>query len=321
MNEKKKIWSLFDRLKPVIITKLLNAEDKYVRSGGAQLVIPFSSEESEILSAEEVFTAHPSPFPNIWHVYPDEQINLPWDTWETRLIISLKTDDMRRYRLTIALTCYGCEDVVSHSETVASGTIDQITQTVKSNKFASSASGIFKACCEVAARKIEESEKHHSEAVLFANTDITDYDSVMRFIDFLKNKSILKTMGHGMELFAYDRAVFLIGKSPKCVKVLVDKGGKAQFCSIEDFPAELLNMIRRENRGWNLGVYSLSVGNFNGTGQAFVTWTISPYYYCPMDEDGFGEEEEFEVAVTCHINTDGQLVDTPVWKPYTGPRR
>lgn len=40
-----------------------------------------------------------------------------------------------------------------------------------------------------------------------------------------------------------------------------------------------------------------------------------------MDEDGFGEEEEYEVAVTCHIDTSGHLADTPLWKPYTGPRR
>lgn len=48
---------------------------------------------------------------------------------------------------------------------------------------------------------------------------------------------------------------------------------------------------------------------------------LSPYFYCPMDEDGFGEEEEYEVAVTCHIDIEGHLADTPVWKPYTGPRR
>ena len=103
--------------------------------------------------------------------------------------------------------------------------------------------------------------------------------------------------------------------------MLVDRDGKAQFCRLEDLHDDLLRMIRRENSDWNLGVYNLSVGNFNTKGQAFVTWVISPYYYCPMDEDGFGEEEEFEVAITCHINTNGQLIDTPVWKPYTGPRR
>lgn len=40
-----------------------------------------------------------------------------------------------------------------------------------------------------------------------------------------------------------------------------------------------------------------------------------------MDEEGFGEKEEFEVAVICHIDTKEQLADTPVWKPYTGLRR
>lgn len=103
--------------------------------------------------------------------------------------------------------------------------------------------------------------------------------------------------------------------------VLADRNGKARFCCLEDFPAQLLDMIRREKTDWNLGVYDLSVGHFNTNGQAFVTWIISPYYYCPMDEDGFGEEEEFEVAVTCHINTEGHITDTPVWKPYTAPRR
>ncbi len=68
-------------------------------------------------------------------------------------------------------------------------------------------------------------------------------------------------------------------------------------------------------------MYDLSVGKFNSNGQALVTWMISPYRYCPMDEEGFGEKEEFEVAVICHIDTKGQLADTPVWKPYTGLRR
>lgn len=36
---------------------------------------------------------------------------------------------------------------------------------------------------------------------------------------------------------------------------------------------------------------------------------------------GTDSEEEFEVAVTCRINTDGQLIGIPAWKPYTGPRR
>lgn len=79
--------------------------------------------------------------------------------------------------------------------------------------------------------------------------------------------------------------------------------------------ASKIEESKRHNREVNLDVYDLSVGHFNGNGQAFVTWIISPYYYCPMDEDGFGEDEEFEVAITCHINTNGQLIDTPVWKP------
>ena len=204
---------------------------------------------------------------------------------------------------------------------MASGSLARITQTVRSNKFPGEARAIFKTCLETVAPKIEESERYDREVRLFANTDITDYDSVMAFVDSLKNKNVLKSKGHGIELFTYNRVASLINKSSKSVNVLVDRDGKAQFCRLEDFPAALLNMIRREKRDWNLDVYDLSVGHFNGNGQAFVTWIISPYYYCPMDEDGFGEEEEFEVAITCHINTNGQLIDTPVWKPYTGPRR
>lgn len=321
MKDKDKIWLLFDRLRPIIIAKLLNPKDKYVRSGVAQLIIPFNAEETGSLSTEEVPTAHPSQFPNIWYVYPDETITVPFETWEPRLIIGLTTDDMRKYRLTISLSCYGDEDVVSYGQAVSSGTIDQITHFVNSSKFPVSANLIFHACLETVALKIEESERYDREVRLFANTDITDYDSVMAFVDSLKNKNVLKSKGHGIELFTYDRVVSLINKSSKSVNVLVDREGKAQFCSLEDFPTELLNMIRLEKRDWNLEVYNLSVGHFNSNGQAFVTWIISPYYYCPMDEDGFGEEEEYEVAVTCHINTDGHLTDTPVWKPYTGPRK
>lgn len=223
--------------------------------------------------------------------------------------------------LCISLVCYGTHDVVAHGQVVASGSLPHIAQAVKSDKFSSKASTIFNICVETVTPKIEESERHNREVEFFANTDITDYDSVMAFVDSLKNKNVLKSKGHGIELFTYNRVVSLINKSSKSVNVLVDRDGKAQFCRLEDFPAALLDMIRREKRAWNLDVYDLSVGHFNGNGQAFVTWIISPYYYCPMDEEGFGEEEEYEVAVTCHINTDGDLTDTPVWKLYTGPRR
>lgn len=339
MRDKPKIWALFDALRPIIIENLLNPDvpisscgqtffydgiDSTVGSWTvdvAQLIIPLNDEMSEVLSPDEFFTAHPSEYHNVWYVYPDKDISLPWDGWQQYIILTLKTDNRQNYMLCISLMCYGNNHVASHGQVVAIGSIARITQTVRSNKFPGEVSAVFKTCLETVAPKIEESERYDKEVRLFANTDITDYDSVMAFVDSRKNKNVLKSKGHGIELFTYDHVVSLINKSSKSVNVLVDRDGKAQFCRLEDFPAALLNMIRREKRVWNLDVYDLSVGHLNGNGQAFVTWIISPYYYCPMDEDGFGEEEEFEVAITCHINTNGQLIDTPVWKPYTGPRR
>lgn len=339
MKEKQVIWSMFDKLKPIIIEKLCNPEVTVSSSGQtffydgidstegsstvdvAQLIVPLNDEMAEVLSPDEYFTAHPSEYLNVWYVYSEKDIALSWDGWQQYIILTLKTDNRQNYMLCISLMCYGNNHVASHGQVVASGCIARITQTVRSNKFPGEASAVFKTCLENVAPKIEESERYDREVRLFANTDITDYDSIMTFVDSLKDKTVLKSKGHGIELFIYDRVVSLINKSSKSVKVLVDRDGNAQFCRLEDFPAALLDMIRREKRDWNLDVYDLSVGHFNGNGQAFVTWIISPYYYCPMDEDGFGEEEEFEVAITCHINTNGQLIDTPVWKPYTGPRR
>ena len=339
MRDKRIIWALFDALRPIIIEKLLNLEVPVPSRGQtffydgidstegswtvdvAQLIVPLNDEMAEVLSPDEYFTAHPSEYHNVWYVYPDKDITLPLDGWQQYIILTLKTDNRQNYMLCISLMCNGNNHVASHGQVVASGSIARITQTIRSNKFPGEASAVFKTCLENVAPKIEESERYDREVRLFANTDITDYDSVMTFVDALKNKNALKSKGHGIELFTYDRVVSLINKSSKSVNVLVNRDGKAQFCRLEDFHDDLLRMIRRENRDWNLGVYNLSVGNFNTKGQAFVTWVISPYYYCPMDEDGFGEEEEFEVAITCHINTNGQLIDTPVWKPYTGPRR
>lgn len=339
MKEKQIIWALFDALRPIIIEKLLSPEVSVSSCGQtffydgidstegsstvdvAQLIVPLNDEMAEVLSSDEYFTAHPSEYHNVWYVYPDKDITLPLDGWQQYIILTLKTDNRQNYMLCISLMCYGNNHVASHGQVMASGSLARITQTVRSNKFPGEASVVFKTCLETVAPKIEESEQYDKEVRLFANTDITDYDSVMAFVDSLKNKNVLKSKGHGIELFTYDRVVSLIKKSSKSVNVLVNRDGKAQFCRLEDFHDDLLRMIRRENRDWNLGVYNLSVGNFNTKGQAFVTWVISPYYYCPMDEDGFGEEEEFEVAITCHLNTNGQLIDTPVWKPYTGPRR
>lgn len=336
---KKTFWSLFERLRSVIVEKLMSHEvlesphdrtfffdgidsdDDSWTSDVAQLVLPLNDEIAEILSTEEYFTAQASEYHNVWYVYPDRKIPILWEDWQGNVIITLKTDNRQNYMLCISLVCYGTKNVVAYGQVITYGSFAEIAHVVKSDKFSSKVNVIFNKCLETVAPKIEESERYDRKVRLFVNTDITDYDSVMAFVDSLKNKNVLKSKGHGIELFTYNRVVSLINKSSKSVNVLVDRDGKAQFCRLEDFPAALLDMICREKRDWNLDVYDLSVGHFNGNGQAFVTWIISPYYYCPMDEDGFGEEEEFEVAITCQINTNGQLIDTPVWKPYTGPRR
>lgn len=72
MNENNKIRSLFDKLRPIIINKLLNPDDIYVRSGGTQLIITLNAEKAESVTTKEVFTAIPSDYPNIWYVCPDK---------------------------------------------------------------------------------------------------------------------------------------------------------------------------------------------------------------------------------------------------------
>lgn len=299
----------------------IKSDEDSQSSDVAQLVVPLNDENAENLSTEEYFTAQKSAYHNVRYVYPDIEIPFPWDGWQWDLLITLKTDNRENYMLCISLVCYGANNVSTRGQVMLQGSIAEIAQTVKADIFPNKASSIFDTCLEALTPVIEKSERRKREAQLFANTDITDYDSVIEFVDFLKYKNVLQSKGHGMDLFKYDNVISLIDRTSKRVNVLVGRDGKANFCRIEDFPAELLEMIRREKRNWNLEVYNLSVGHFNDDGQAFVTWIISPYYYCPMDEDGFGEEEELEVAVTCHINADGHLVDTPVWKPYTGPLR
>lgn len=337
--KKETIWLLFDRLRPIIVEKLINPEvletprgrmffydgiksdDDSWTSSVAQLIVPLNDEDAKILSPDEYFTAQESEYHNVWYVYPDREIPLPWDGWQANVIISLKTYNQQNYMLCISLVCYGINEVASHGQVMTYGNISQITQAVKSDKFSSNASGIFTICIDGVASEIEESERHNREKRLFAVTDITDYDSVMKFVDSVKSRKLLKSKGRGLELFTYDGVKLLINRDAKSTKLLVDRNGKAQFCSLGDFPDELLKMIRMEKNDWDLSVHELSVGSFSNDGLSFVTWVISPYFYCPMDEDGFGEEEGFEVAVTCHIDTNGRLADTPVWKPYTGPRR
>lgn len=230
MREKPIIWALFDALRPIIIEKLLNPEVPVTSRGqtffydgidstegswtvdAAQLIIPLNDEVAEVLSPDEYFTAHPSEYYNVWYVYPDKDIALPLDGWQQYIILTLKTDNRQNYMLCISLICYGYNHVASHGQVVASGSIARITQTVRSNKFSGEASAVFKTCLETLASKIEESERYDKEVRLFANTDITDYDSVMTFVDSLKNKNVLKSKGHGIELFIYDRVVSLINK-------------------------------------------------------------------------------------------------------------
>lgn len=339
MKDKKKLYLLFEKLRPIILAKLLSREvlesprgqtffydgedtdEESWTSPVAQLMVPLNDEEAEILSPDEFFTAQSSNYHNVWYVYPDIELHHPWTGWHENVVITLKTYDRQNYLLCISLVCNGAHHVAAYKQVMVSGSIQHIAQTVKSDKFPRDASIVFNVCVEAVALDIQKSERQNREAQLFADTDIADYDSVMKFVDSVKPRTLLKSKGHGFEVFRYDGVVSLIDSSSKKVRVLVDRVGSAQFCRIEDFPDELLNMIRRERSNWNLEVYSLSVGKFNDAGLSYVTWVISPYYYCPMDEDGFGEEEEYEVAVTCHINTEGRLADTPVWKPYTGPRR
>lgn len=113
---------------------------------------------------------------------------------------------------------------------------------------------------------------------LWDYNDIADYDSLMKFVYFLKDKNVLKSKGHGIDLFTNDRVVSLIDKSSKRVNVLVDRDGKAQYCRLEDFSAALLDMIRREKRNWNLDVYALSVGHHGLNALIFYTSSSIPKF-------------------------------------------
>lgn len=339
MKNKKKIQLLFQRLKPILERKLMNpgvlepfrdrmfmydGMDSYEMFGTsdvAQLCVALNDEEAEGLLPEEYLTMEPSPFHNVWYVYPNWNITVPWDGWQVNLMISLKTDFRQNYMLCVGLVCHGFKYGASHGQVVVRGSFGEVEQAIRSGKFSSMACVAFYTCLESVSAQIRELEQRIMESRRFAEMDITDYDSVMRFVESVKNRKLLKGKGRGLQLFEYDRVVALVNRKDESVKLLVDRNGKARFCSIGDFPDALLKRIRMEKTDWNLDVHELSVGSFNISGLSSVTWVISPYYYCPMDEDGFGEEEEYEVAVTCHIDTSGHLADTPLRKPYTGPRR
>ena len=63
MKEKKAIWNLFNRLKPIITAKLLNHEDKHVGSRGVQLVVPLNAGEADILVTRERLAVIASEYP------------------------------------------------------------------------------------------------------------------------------------------------------------------------------------------------------------------------------------------------------------------
>lgn len=335
---KNSTW-LFDRLRPIIEEKLMNPEvlespqdqcffrdgidleKSYCISPVSQLIVPINVADAGILSSDENFTTRQYKYRNVWIVCPGRDTSHPGDSRQMNVIISLKTDNMRHYALSVSLVGYVLNGIALHGQVVTNGRIAEITQAVKRNKFTSKASAVFDECLEAVTTEIEERELNDKKARLFADTVITDYDSVMKFANSVKSQKPLKSIGHGLERFAYDRVVSLINHDTKSVKLLVDRDGIAQFCTLNDFPDELLTKIRQRNKDWNLGAHNISICQFDNNGLSFMTWVISPYSYCPMDEDGFGEEEELEVAITCHIDTDGNLVGTPVWKPYTGPTR
>lgn len=63
MKEKRAIWNLFNRLKPIITAKLLNHEDKHVGSRGVQLVVPLNAGEADILVTRERLAVIASEYP------------------------------------------------------------------------------------------------------------------------------------------------------------------------------------------------------------------------------------------------------------------
>lgn len=309
---------MFIQLQPLVEGKLKYQNDKYIKMGALQLYVSLAPEDN--VEGLPPFTLIPTAYPYVFCVNADQKLPLPFEE-DAELVICLERTDVLNYKLVVSLTCDYDAHYLSASEKLFSGMIYQILQQVRDGKFADRAGEAFAKCADRLGKLIDERKEAHRIDELFAATDIADYEAVMKFVNYGKDCGKLKDLGWGMQLFTYDHAVCLLNNSRKTSVPLVGRDRKARFCTLDDFPKDLLLMIRMENKGWDLDVHSLSVRRFDSGKKAFVTWVISPYFYCPADEDGFGEEEDYEVAVTCHIGTDGKLIDTPAWKPYTGPRR
>lgn len=309
---------MFIQLQPLVEGKLKYQNDKYIKMGALQLYVSLKPEDNA--EGKPPFTLIHTTYPYIFCVNTDFVVPLPFEE-DAELVICLERTDVLNYKLVVSLTGDYDAHYLSASETLFSGMVYQILQQVRDGKFADRAGETFAKCADRLGKLIAERKEEERIHELFAATDIADYESVINFVNYGKSGVKLKDLGWGMQLFTYGHAVCLLNNSRKTSVPLVGRDRKALFCTLDDFPKDLLLMIRMENKGWDLDVHSLSVRRFDSGKKAFVTWVISPYFYCQADEDGFGEEEDYEVAVTCHINTDGKLIDTPAWKPYTGPRR
>lgn len=310
---------MFNRLRPLIEESLLNPQDKWVVMGARQLIVPLKVKASEEYPLGQAYEELPTDSPNLGGVYLEKPLPFPYE-WDVNLVLDLQKVSERDYRLSVGIYCCGPEEYISDSDILYTGNIPEIARQVGSDSFESRAVKAFNVCSETVQKQTMESKRKAALAKIFAATELNDYDSVMDFMASQKKGKIRK-VGWGLELFRYGKAICLLDPVRKKSTVLVDRDRKVKICSIEDFSEILLSQIRQENKDWNMTAYSFTVGNFDNEGKAPVTWVISPYFYCPADEDGFGEEEEYEVAVTCHINTEGKIADTPVWKPYTGPCR
>lgn len=316
--QKRKIINLFTQLQPLIEGKLKYQNDKYIKMGALQLYVSLKPEDNA--EGKPPFTLIHTTYPYIFCVNTDFVVPLPFEE-DAELVICLERTDVLNYKLVVSLTSDCGAHYLSASEALFTGMVFQILQKLRDGKFADKASEAFVKCADKLGTLIGKRKEEERIQELFAATDIADYESVIDFVNYGKDCGKLKDLGCGMQLFTYDHAVCLLNSAGKTSVPLVGRDRKALFCTLDDFPKDLLTMIRLESKGWDLDVHTLSVRRFDSGKKAFVTWVISPYFYCPADEDGFGEEEDYEVAVTCHINTDGKLIDTPVWKPYTGPRR
>lgn len=312
----REVASLVSAMVPALVEHLIiPSTSKYGRAYSMQVRLKNSDFDATPYPSEKTTGVLTTGNPEMRIYRTTAPLRLPW-TQQVNIAFELQLIENNYFKLWLKVLFVGGVVPVEDMDCIYSGSFPQLQNKILSPKFSKRCASIFIELATSIAASIEQKKDPFEDYQIKTELDIYDFDAVAAYCHTI-NRNEIEPIGRGFFKLYVFQSLILINFTERKVVPLSDQSGNVRICTLEDIPTDMIDQIRHsdfENRNWNMKAERLSIGKFGSKGVASLTWIISSEFHCERDEDGFGEEHHEEVAITCHINTSGKMIDTPQWK-------